>query len=186
MPGEYDGKFANDIAFLGYMMANPGKKFRFLGYEYGQFREWAYKEGLEFFLSSYEKHAKLLSYVKVINHLYKDTPPLYEIEDSWDGFEWISADESSNNVLSFIRRDKSGKEIVVCVNFSGLDFKNYCLGVPEGEYKIILNSDSTKFGGSGLIKKTKYKTNKKRKAHGKQTSIKFDLPKFSCIYFEKL
>ena len=186
MPGDYYSKFANDRAFLGYMMAHPGKKLNFMGYEYGQFREWAYKEGLEFFLTKYDTHAKLNNFVKYLNHIYKENSPLYEIEDSWDGFEWISADETSNSVLSFIRRDKSGKEIVVCVNFSGIDYNNYLLGVPEGEYKLILNSDALKFGGSGLIKKTKFKTLKKLGAHGRRNAIKFDLPKFTCLYFIKI
>ncbi|MCQ2399425.1 MAG: 1,4-alpha-glucan branching enzyme, partial [Clostridia bacterium] len=184
MPGEYDDKFANDRAFLGYMMAHPGKKLNFMGYEFGQFKEWAYKEGLEFFLKDYEKHKKLSDYVKFINGVYKNNSPLFEIEDGWDGFKWISADESANSVISFMRKDKSGKEIAVVVNFSGLDFPKYRLGLPEGEYRIVLDSDSVKFGGKGTITKKTYKTAKKS-SHGVSTSIQFKLPRLTCLYFEK-
>ena len=185
MPGSYEDKFANFRAFLGYMMSHPGKKLNFMGYEFGQFKEWAYKEGLEFFMTDYEKHKKLTLFVKNINKIYKENSPLYEIEDSWDGFSWISPDERNNSVISYTRTDKSGKKIVVVINFSGLDFTKYRLGVPEGEYKLLLNSDSAKFGGRGLVKKTAYKS-VKRFAHGSNTSIQFGLPKLTCLYFEKI
>ncbi len=186
MPGCYEDKFANDRAFLGYMMAHPGKKLNFMGYEFGQFKEWAYKEGIEFFMTKYDKHNRLMTFVRNLNKVYKENAPLFEIEDSWDGFEWISADESQNSVISFIRRDKSGKEIVALINFSGIHFERYRLGLPEGEYKIILNSDAIKYGGNGCIKKSTYKTNKKLGAHGRKNSIQIKLPRFTCLYLEKV
>jgi len=184
MPGEYEDKFAGNRAFLMYMMAHPGKKLTFMGTEFGQFKEWNYKEGLEFFLLDYEKHRKLKTFYKKVNHFYKENSPLFEIEDSWDGFNWISADEKENNVISFIRRDKLGKEIIVIINFSGKDYDNYYLGVDKGEYKLVLNSDQVTFGGNGKIKKTIYKTVKKV-SHGKKNSIKIKLPKLTALYFEK-
>ncbi len=185
MPGEYDDKFANDRAFLGYMYAHPGKKLNFMGYEFGQFREWAFEEGLEFFMMKYPKHAALYEYVKFLNATYKDNSPLYEIEDSWDGFEWISADERNNSVASFLRRDRSGNTIAVILNFSGLDFPKYRLGLPQGEYEMILNSDALRFGGNGAVRKKIYKTAKKQ-SHGKENSILMKLPKLTCIYLKKV
>ena len=185
MPGEYDDKFANDRAFLGYMIAHPGKKLNFMGYEFGQFREWAYEEGLEFFMTKYPKHAALQQYVKYLNSVYKSYSPLYEIEDSWDGFEWISADERNNSIISFMRRDKSGRTIAVILNFSGLDFPKYRLGLPEGEYKMILNSDALRFGGKGAVRKSTYKTAKKC-SHGREHSILLKLPRLTCMYLEKI
>ncbi len=186
MPGEYEEKFAGTRAFLGYMMAHPGKKLNFMGYEFGQFKEWDYKEGLEFFLrDKYELHGKLSAYVKELNNFYRNHPAFYEIEDSWDGFEWLAPDDADRNALSFIRRDKKGNEIIALVSFSGTVGKDYLLGVNEkGKYKVVFNSDEPKFGGSGALKR-KTLTAVKRPSHGKEHSIPLDLPPFTCIYLVK-
>jgi len=185
MPGNIEDKFANLRAFNLYMFAHPGKKLNFMGNEFGQFKEWNYKEGLEFFMLDFPLHKKLHDFNRTLNGIYKHTPALYQIEDGWQGFEWISADENENNVLSFIRKDKNGDAIVVILNFSGNDYKKYRLGVPSGEYSIIINSDDKKFGGNGTLTKKTFKTVKKS-AHGKENSILLTLPRFTGIYFKKI
>lgn len=187
MPGTYEEKFAGVRAFLGYMMAHPGKKLNFMGYEFGQFSEWNYKKGLEFFLrDEYELHAKLSQYVKELNVFYKSTPALYEIEDSWDGFEWLAPDDADRNIVSFIRRDKSGKELIAVISFSGADCEDYLLGVNEkGKYKIIFNSDELKYGGTGLRKKKTVIATVNKPSHGKQNSLPLIMPKLSCLYLVK-
>ena len=118
---------------------------------------------------------------KVLSFIYKENPPLYQIEDSWTGFEWISADENKNNVFSFIRKDKYGNKIIVVLNFSGNDYMNYRLGVDKGKYKILISTDQIKYGGTGLIKNKVY-TATKNSAHKRDYSIKLNLPKFSGAY----
>ena len=184
MPGDIPEKFANLRAFTAYMYAHPGKKLSFMGNEFGQFKEWNYKEGLEFFMLGFENHAKLSEYNKTVNNIYKNTPALYTVEDSWDGFEWISADERDNNVISFIRKDRLGGETVVVINFSGNDYVKYRLGVNEGEYKCVLCSDDLKFGGEGRVKRKSYKS-VKRQAHGRKNSIMLCLPRFSALYLNR-
>ena len=184
MPGDIPEKFANLRAFTAYMYAHPGKKLSFMGNEFGQFKEWNYKEGLEFFMLGFENHAKLSEYNKTVNNIYKNTPALYTVEDSWDGFEWISADERDNNVISFIRKDRLGGETVVVINFSGNDYLKYRLGVNEGEYKCVLCSDDLKFGGEGRVKRKSYKS-VKRQAHGRKNSIMLCLPRFSALYLNR-
>lgn len=185
MPGEIDEKFANLRIFLAYMFAHPGKKLTFMGSEFGQFKEWDYKEGLEFFMLDFDLHKRLFEYNKFINGIYKNTPALYEIEDSWDGFEWISADENQNNVISFIRKDKLGGQIAVVINFSGNDYNKYRLGLEQGEYKCILCSDDKKFGGCGkVINKTVRAV--KKTAHGRKYSALISLPRFTALYFKKV
>lgn len=184
MSGTFDEKFASYRTFMAYMMAHPGKKLSFMGNEYGQFKEWNYKEGLEFFMLEYDKHKKLKEFNKQLNHLYKKHPALYQIEDSWDGFEWISADESQNNIISFVRKDKNGNKIVAIFNFSGNDYYGYSLGVEKGRYELLINTDDEKYGGNSVLKHTKFKSMNKS-AHGKQASIMLDLPKFTGIYLIK-
>ncbi len=185
MPGSIENKFSSLRAFNLYIFSHPGKKLTFMGNEIGQFKEWDYKEGIEFFLLKYDNHKKLQKFNKDLNEIYKTNPPLYEIEDGWHGFNWISADERDNNVISYIRKDKNGKQVVAIINFSGNDYYNYRLGVEKGEYKLLINSDAKKYGGRGILKGRTFKSVKKT-AHGKDNSIKFNLPAFSGIYFIKL
>ncbi len=185
MPGEYNDKFAGVRAFLGYMMSHPGKKLNFMGYECGQFKEWHYEEGVEFFLTQYPMHRKLMQAVKELNELYKNTPALYEIENSWDGFEWLAPDDGDRNFLAYQRKDKAGNPLIVMINFSGIDCKDYRLGVPQGRYQVVYNSDAIRFGGYGSVKKYIYTTSKTY-SHGKEYSILFDLPKLTCVYLKKI
>ena len=184
MPGDYEEKFAGIRSFLGYMMAHPGKKLNFMGTEIGQFKEWNYKEGIEFFLKDYPKHFRLSKMVQALNSLYKTTPALFEIDDSWEGFEWLAADDADRNFIAFKRRDKNGAEVAVLVNFSGEDYKDYTLGIDKGKYRVIFNSNMIRYGGSGAFRKRVLKT-KKVYSHGKENSIKFDLPRLTCIYLIK-
>ncbi|MBQ8197690.1 MAG: 1,4-alpha-glucan branching protein GlgB [Clostridia bacterium] len=184
MPGDIPTKFANLRTFNAYMYAHPGKKLSFMGNEYGQFKEWNEKEGLEFFMLKFELHKKLWTFNKQLNDIYKSTPALFEIEDSWDGFKWISADEKDNNIISFVRKDKEGREVIVLLNFSGNDYMNYRLGADKGVYKMILCTDDKRFGGRGLVRRKTVKTAKKQ-AHGKDNSILLTLPRFTGIYLVK-
>ena len=186
MPGDYEEQFAGVRAFLGYMMSHPGKKLNFMGYEFGQFREWAYESGLEWFLKDeYPQHEKLSIAVKELNHLYKATPALFEIDDSWDGFEWLAADDNDRNFIAYQRKSKNGETIVVMINFSGSNYINYRLGLPKGKYEVIYNSDSVRYGGSGMFRKYVFHTTKTF-SHGKEYSIRFDLPKLTCVYLKKI
>ena len=185
MPGEYEDKFAGVRSFMGYMMSHPGKKLNFMGSEFGQFKEWAYKEGIEFFLKEYPLHNKLSVMTKELNILYKSTPAFYEIEDSWDGFEWLAADDNDRNFLAYQRKDREGNIYVVMINFSGEDYYGYRLGVAKGKYQVVFNSDSVRYGGNGKIRKRVYKTEKSF-SHGKEYSIGFNLPKLTCVYLKKI
>ena len=184
MPGDYQQKFAGVRAFLAYMIAHPGKKLNFMGTEFGQFKEWDYSQGLEFFLKDYPMHARLSECVRAMNEIYKTTPAFYEIEDSWDGFEWISADDADHNFLSFIRRDRSGTEIMVLVNFSGAYHTAYRVGATGKKYQTIFDTDSKAYGGSGAVKKRVYRA-EKIYANYKETSIAVDMPPLSCKFLLK-
>ncbi len=124
MPGEYDDKFAGLRSFYVYMFTHPGKKLNFMGSEFGQFIEWDEKKELDWMLLDYEKHRRTQDFVKELNHYYLSTPALWRGDDSPEGFTWIDADNSDDNVYTYIRRDTrgDGATLVVALNLSGRDF----------------------------------------------------------------
>lgn len=185
MPGSYDEKFAGVRAFLGYMMAHPGKKLMFMGQEFGQFIEWNYEKGLDWLLLDYPKHRALQNYFKKINEFYKANPAFWQIDYSWEGFSWISSDDKDNSVIAFRRIDEKGKEIIVVCNFTSVERCDYRIGIPKkGAYKIVFNSDDVDFGGEGKGNKGKLKT-ESINMHGFEQSISLDLPPMSAIYIKK-
>ena len=183
MPGGYLEKFAGCRALLGYMMTHPGKKLLFMGCEIGQFREWSWREPIEWFLLDYEQHAALQQYVAELNHLYLSTPALFEIDDSWEGFRWIDADNAKQSILSYRRIDSRGREVVVVINFSGKTYENYCVGVPDpGIYEEIMNSDARRFGGEGRVNENPIRTRPER-LHNLPDTLSFILPPLSTVVF---
>ncbi len=152
MPGDYWQKFAGARVFLAYMLTHPGKKLMFMGSEIGQFREWDFASSVEWFLLDYEAHAKFQLYTADINHFYLENSPLWEADTSWDGFSWIDANNRNQSIISFRRRDKKGKELIILLNFTPVAYNDYLIGIPyPGVYTEVFNSDSEKYGGSGVV-----------------------------------
>ncbi len=182
MYGDYYQKFASDRSFFTYMMTHPGKKLMFMGCEIGQFKEWDYGESIEWFLLDYPMHKQFQSYVREINLLYLSKPPLYECDDSWEGFKWINADNRDVSILSYRRIDKLKNELIVVINFTPVFRENLCIGVPyHGIYKEILNSDDVAFGGSGIVNSSPLKSEKKE-CDGLDYTLKINIaPLGSCI-----
>ena len=158
MPCSYEDKFANVRAFMCYMMSHPGKKLMFMGNEIGQFKEWDFGSQIEYFMLGYEKHEKLRDFFKDINHFYKDTPAFWQLESSWDGFEWMVSDDRDNNVISYRRMDAEGNEVIVIINFSGVEREDYRIGVEGDKYKVVFNSDSARYGGDELFSRRIFNT----------------------------
>ena len=184
MPGEYEAKFANLRTFFGYMMAHPGKKLLFMGQEFGQFAEWNEAKQLDWMLLDYDKHTELKNYAKTLNAFYKDHPAFWQVDYSWEGFQWIVPDDSQQSVIAFLRKDTAGKQILVVCNFNPVLREGYTLGAPvAGTYKEVLNSDDEAFGGSGAVHNKSVRTHKKP-LHGFEQSITITLPPMSTLYFE--
>lgn len=185
MPGDYDMKFSGIRLFLAYMFAHPGKKLLFMGSEFGQFIEWNYEQGLDWLLLDYEKHQKLQSFTKELNKFYKANPALWEIDYSWEGFQWISSEDNANSVIAFRRIDKAGKEIIAVFNFTPNHFEEYRIGVPENcKYKVVLDTSLAKYGGEKSRLSGTYKA-KPVAMHSYEQSIGLKLNGLSAIYLEK-
>ncbi|MBR3965589.1 MAG: 1,4-alpha-glucan branching protein GlgB [Clostridia bacterium] len=157
MPGDYHMKFAGTRAFMTYIMTHPGKKLSFMGSEIGQFREWDYAGQIEWFLLDYEMHARMQKFVSDLNHIYLENKAFWEIEDSWDGFKWIDADNRNESIFSMRRIARDGSEIITVVNFTPVEKPNFHLGVPKmGEYEVLLCSDDGIYGGSNMPRASTY------------------------------
>lgn len=183
MPGEYDDKFANLRTFYGYMMAHPGKKLLFMGQEFGQFAEWSEAKQLDWMLLQYDRHAQLQQYVKDLNHFYLDNDAFWQVDYSWEGFQWIVPDDNQQSVVVFLRKNRQGKQVMVVCNFNPVLRENYQIGVPvAGWYQEILNSDDVKYGGTGVHNKKM--RSKKGKMHGMENTLTLTIPPLSTIYFE--
>lgn len=152
MPGDEWRKFANLRALFAYMTAFPGKKLNFMGSEFAQWNEWNFQTGLDWHLLEKERHAQMLQFSKDLNRLYAAEPALYEVDFSWEGFQWIDFRDMDNSIVSFVRFSKEKKECVVVVaNFTPVPRSGYRVGVPVGGYYIeLLNSDSAHYGGSNM------------------------------------
>ena len=149
MPGDFWRKFASLRELFLYMMGHPGGKLIFMGAEIAQFIEWRYYEQLEWFLLDYDMHNKLHQFVKTLNHMYLDIPAFWEDDRTWEGFSWLNADDSSNSVYSWARKDKSGGYLIFIMNMTPAVLNDYKFPAPKrGKYKILLNSDASRWGGS--------------------------------------
>ncbi|WP_077214337.1 1,4-alpha-glucan branching protein GlgB [Bacillus dakarensis] len=179
MPGDYWQKFAQLRLLLGFMMAHPGKKLLFMGFEIGQFAEWKDQEQLDWHLLEYEMHQKTNDYVKELMKVYKRSRPLYELDHLQEGFEWIDVNNSKQSVFSFVRKGKKEDELLIVVcNFTERTYSDYRVGVPiGGTYREILNSDMEAFGGSGVHNKKTLKA-EEIAFHGKPYSVSMSVSPF--------
>ena len=151
MPGDMWQKFANLRMLYGLMWAHPGKKLLFQGGEFGQWEEWRYNQSLDWHLTQFPLHAGLSRLVQHLNHIYKNYPAFYELDDSYEGFEWIDFHDSDNSVVAFMRKSSDGQVVVFVMNGTPVVRGGYRLGVPKpGHYKEILNTDAEVFGGSNV------------------------------------
>ncbi|MBQ8182317.1 MAG: 1,4-alpha-glucan branching protein GlgB [Clostridia bacterium] len=185
MPGNYNEKFAGVRAFLGYMYAHPGKKLLFMGSEFGQFIEWDYKKGLDWLLLDYDMHVLLKDYTKALNKFYKKNAPMWQIDYSWEGFNWIVSDDNTNSVIAFVRSDENDEKIIAVCNFTPVLREDYKIGVPKADaYEIVFNSDAQKFGGTGEKLKKSYQV-REGVMHGYDNYIELKLPPMTTIYLKQ-
>ena len=184
MPGEREQKFANLRLTYGYMMTHPGKKLLFMGQDLGEFDEWNENRTVQWELRKVEDHAGISRLVSDLNHLYRTRPELSVLDDSPEGFEWINHVSAQDCYLTYARRGKDPEQIlVVAANFAGIP-QEITTGVPyEGKYKEILNTDDTKYGGTGAVNSRLRKT-KPKECDGRHQSITVKLAPLSLSILE--
>ena len=185
MPGEGWDKFRNLKVAYAFMMGHPGKKLLFMGQEFAQLREWSEERELDWFLLAEEPHQQIQNWYKDLLHLYKKNKALYELDNDPKGFDWINKDDIFRSIFSFTRHSKDGKKnlLFVC-NFTPVDRPDYRVGVPRRkQFKLVLNSDETKYGGSGEERPLVYKP-EKQECDGQKYSFAYPLPGYGVAVFE--
>jgi 1,4-alpha-glucan branching enzyme len=153
MPGDRWQQLANLRTYLAYMWAHPGKQLIFMGTEFGQESEWAEGRELDWWLLDNADHRGVHTLVRDMNRVYRETSALWSLDTEGSGFDWIDANDSANNVFSFVRKPKDPADgPLVCVaNFSAVPHHDYKLGLPQaGAWSEVLNTDAGVYSGSGV------------------------------------
>ncbi len=184
MPGYKTDKYANLRAGYTYMLGHSGKKLLFMGQDFGQEREWSEARELDWFLLQEDLNRGLHDYVKKLLELYNKYPCLYEIDNSWDGFEWLNCDDKDRSTYSFFRKASNGKNnLMFIINMTPMKWENYKVGVPKKKkYKLLLNSDDVRFGGQGMEVPAEI-TSVKESCDYRNYSLTLDLPPYSALIF---
>ncbi len=184
MPGYEVDKYANLRVGYTFMFGHAGKKLLFMGQDFGQEREWSEQRELDWFLLDRDLNRGMKEYVGELLALYRDYPAMYKKDHGFDGFTWINADDKDRSVYSFYRKDDTGKNCVLFVlNFTPMEWKGYKTGVPAGgEYRHVLDSAETRFGGFGTGVPKKIKAVKENCDY-LDYSLTMDLPPYAAEVF---
>jgi 1,4-alpha-glucan branching enzyme len=182
MPGDEWQQFANLRLLFGYMWGHPGKKLLFMGSEFGQKREWQHDESLEWHVLQYPLHAGVKNWVRDLNTFYRNEPALFEQDFSPAGFEWIDCNDAENSTISFLRKGREEKDVVLVIcNFTPVVHENYRIGVPRaGFWRECLNSDAPHYGGSGQGNLGGIEA-APLQAHGRYQSLNLRLPPLGVL-----
>jgi len=186
MPGDHWQKLANMRAYLAFMWTHPGKKLLFMGQEFAQPSEWSESRELDWWLTDHAPHRGIQQLVADLNALYQAHSALWELDHEPSGFRWIDGGDANRNLLSFIREDSAGKQLVVVVNFAGNPHHDVVLGVDQpGEYRELLNTDAEVYGGSGQGNLGKISTSDIQ-SHGSAQSLVLNVPPLGALVLQKI
>lgn len=186
MPGDQWQKFAQYRLLYGYQMTQPGKKLNFMGSEIGMYAEWKDKEQVDWFLLKYPYHQGLQDFVRDMNKLYLKEKPLFELDYETQGFKWIDADNSQQNIASYMRTDRKGNTLIIVLNFSPNVYYDFTVAVDQpGKYKEYFNSDKKNYGGSNQTV-SKYLFSESLEVNGFKHAIKGKIPPFGFVIYKKV
>ncbi len=183
---DYDMKFDQYRLLLAFMYTHSGKKLIFMGSEFAPFIEWRSYEQLEWHLpKDIDKHRQTMDFVKKLNHIYKDEKSMWQDDHSWDGFQWINADDTKNSLITYRRIADNHKDQTIFVgNFLAIAHDKYRFGVPEDrEYELILNSNAEEYGGTGA-KVTQTAKAEKIPCNGLDYSVEISIPPMCGLIYK--
>ncbi|MGL6261948.1 1,4-alpha-glucan branching protein GlgB [Vibrio sp. WXL210] len=184
MPGDEWQQTANCRAYYGYMYGQPGKKLNFMGAELGQTAEWDHDDQLQWFLLEFARHKGIQDLTRDLNNLYRGEKALHELDSEPRGFEWRLQDDADASVIAHERMSEDGERILVVTNFTPVPHDSFRLGVPfEGSYELLLNTDDTKYDGSG-VEVREVATVEPVESQGLDNSIELTLPPLATMFYK--
>ncbi|MBQ7679785.1 MAG: 1,4-alpha-glucan branching enzyme [Butyrivibrio sp.] len=140
MPGDSAQKLAGVRLSVAYLMTHPGKKVLYMapGTLPG------------------DADVSMGNMIRALNELYLAQPALHVLDTSEAGFEWINSMAADECMLTFVRRGRKEKDmLLVVMNMAGVP-RDFEIGVPaDGRYEEIFNSDNEAYGGSGILNEGK-------------------------------
>lgn len=181
-PGDYWQKMAQFRLLCTYQMTLPGKKLNFMTNEIAQFHEWKDKEQVDWHLLKYPAHDASNRYIKDLNKVYLEDAAFWELDHSFEGFEWIDVNNNEQSIFSYIRKAKNADDFVIVVlNFKPVSYTQYRVGVPmEGEYIEVLNSDRDYYHGLNQYNGLPLIT-KEGVSHGKPYYVEMTIPPYGAV-----
>jgi 1,4-alpha-glucan branching enzyme len=183
MPGDDWQKAANLRLLYAHQYGHPGKKLLFMGSEVGQYGEWNHDGQVEWDLLKDHLHAGIADWVRELNRLYRSHPAMWN--DQPGGFEWIDFQDAASSIASYIRSD-GDSNVVFLFNFTPVPRTGYRIGLPGGDrWRVVLNSDATRFGGSGYGADGEIAT-EDLVWHNRPVSATMDVPPLGVIILENV
>ncbi|WP_188588230.1 1,4-alpha-glucan branching protein GlgB [Gordonia jinhuaensis] len=153
MPGDSRTKAAGVRVFLAYMWSHPGKQLLFMGQEFAQTNEWSETRSLDWYqLEGWESelHLGVRRLVTDLNTVYTQSPALFTLDTTPEGYAWIDANDTASNVLSFLRYGSDGSVMACLFNFSGVTRADHRIGLPRrGRWREVINTDAPAYAGNG-------------------------------------
>jgi 1,4-alpha-glucan branching enzyme len=185
MPGNDHMKAAGLRGLIAYQWAHPGKQLLFMGQEFGQRAEWSEERGVDWFqLGENGFSGGIKRMVSDVNEVYRSRRALWSRDSTPDGYSWIDANDSANNVLSFLRFGDDGSIMACVFNFSGSEHSQYRLGLPHtGTWREVLNTDSDVYNGAGIGNYGAVEA-VDEPWHGRPASAVMVLPPLAALWFE--
>ncbi|ORV83567.1 1,4-alpha-glucan branching protein GlgB [Mycolicibacterium iranicum] len=185
MPGNDHMKAAGIRSLLAYQWAHPGKQLLFMGQEFGQRAEWSEERGVDWFQLDEQGFSDgILRMLTDANSIYSSRRALWSRDSQPEGYSWIDANDSANNVLSFLRFGDDGSMMACVFNFSGTEHSRYRLGLPHaGTWREVLNTDSDTYHGSGIGNYGAVEATDEP-WHGRPASAVMVIPPLSALWFE--
>jgi 1,4-alpha-glucan branching enzyme len=185
LPGDDHMKAAGLRGLLAYQWAHPGKQLLFMGQEFGQRAEWSEERGVDWYQLDENGFSNgVLRMVRDMNGVYQNHRALWSRDNSHEGYSWIDANDSANNVLSFLRYGDDGSVMACVFNFSGTEHSRYRLGLPHtGTWREVLNTDAVDYNGSGIGNYGAVEATDES-WHGRPASALMVLPPLAALWFE--